>query len=218
MEDYKISLVAKCDEAAVNDFLRDHFYSSEPLNSAIRRKFDALYPSGSPHFSHCTYANLANGLTVKAEDGDGNILGVAVNTAPIAGLSTGRFEIKGDRPLMDKIIEFLNFIDEQSKYDEILTRNDSRVIDIKLLSVSSAHRKKGIGARLIRETISIADSKNMALSVGCSSAYTSQIVEKFPQFRRVLSFPYNQYADSQGEAVFRVDHPHEVYNVFLYEK
>lgn len=106
--DYKISLVSKCDEAAVNAFVREHFYSSEPLNIAQRKKWDAMDPSGSPHVAYATLKNIANGLSVKAEDKDGNIMGVVINSANVDGLTVEVDQIFGDRPLLEEIIVSIN--------------------------------------------------------------------------------------------------------------
>lgn len=92
------------------------------------------------------------------------------------------------------------------------------MLDVKILSVSSAHRQKGLGRLLISETMKIADSKNLAVTVGCSSYFTSRIVAKFDQFQRILRFPIKQYVDSKGKAVFPVQEPHVNYDVYLYEK
>lgn len=98
--DYKIEKITKSDEPVVNQFLRDNFYTSEPLNVAFRAKFNATESLAA----NSNFENIANGLSLKAVDGDGNILGVSLNTCPLEGRHIVRKEIEGRREIMEEII------------------------------------------------------------------------------------------------------------------
>jgi hypothetical protein len=99
--DYKIEKITKNDEPLVNQFLRDNFYTSEPLNVAFRAKFNATESLAA----NSNFENIANGLSLKAVDGDGNILGVSLNTCPLEGRHIiVRKEIEGRREIMEEII------------------------------------------------------------------------------------------------------------------
>ncbi|XP_026678312.1 dopamine N-acetyltransferase-like isoform X2 [Diaphorina citri] len=216
--DYKIEKITKNDEPLVNQFLRDNFYTSEPLNVAFRAKFNATESLAA----NSNFENIANGLSLKAVDGDGNILGVSLNTCPLEGRHIiVRKEIEGRREIMEEIIKFLGLIDELSGVEKLIEKHHQSVLDVKILSVDAKHRQKGIGARLIEETIKTAEAHDIkAITVGCSSYYTSVIVQhKFPnQFRRVLTYPYSKYVDSNGEVVFKSAEPHVEYHVYFYER
>ncbi|KAL1456250.1 hypothetical protein WDU94_000995 [Cyamophila willieti] len=216
--DIKIEPVVKGDETRVNEFLHDQFFANEPLNVAMRERFSSIpLPEGEPT---CVYANLSNGLCLKAVDGEGNIVGVVVNTCPINGLKVSISEIQGRQEMMKEIIKFLCHIDELSGEAKLLAKHDFNVMDIKILCVHKDHGKKGIGARLIEESIKVAEAKNInAITIGCSSAYTSAIIQhKFQQFRRVLTHPISEYTDSDGDVVFKVPDPHKEYHVYAYER
>uniref|UniRef100_A0A8D8QNW5 Dopamine N-acetyltransferase n=1 Tax=Cacopsylla melanoneura TaxID=428564 RepID=A0A8D8QNW5_9HEMI len=219
--DIKIEPITKSDEPRVIKFLKEQFYANEPLNVAIQERFKSI-PSnleGETKYANCVHDNLTNGLCLKAVDGEGHIVGAVINTCPINGMKVSRVEIQGRQEMMKEIIKFLHHIDELSGEAQFLAKHASNVMDIKILSVHRDHQKKSIGSRLIEESIKAAESKNIkAITIGCSSAYTSAIIQhKFPQFRRVLTYPISEYTDSVGDVMFKVQDPHKEYHVYFYE-
>uniref|UniRef100_A0A8D8UY42 N-acetyltransferase domain-containing protein n=1 Tax=Cacopsylla melanoneura TaxID=428564 RepID=A0A8D8UY42_9HEMI len=233
--DIKIEPVTKSDEPRVIKFLKEQFYANEPLNVAIQERFKSI-PSnleGETKYANCVHDNLTNGLCLKAVDGEGHIVGAVINTCPINGMKVSRVEIQGRQEMMKvsrveiqgrqdmmkEIIKFLHHIDELSGEAQFLAKHASNVMDIKILSVHRDHQKKSIGSRLIEESIKAAESKNIkAITIGCSSAYTSAIIQhKFPHFRRVLTYPISEYTDSVGDVMFKVQDPHKEYHVYFYE-
>ncbi|XP_046824196.1 arylalkylamine N-acetyltransferase 1-like isoform X1 [Vespa crabro] len=211
--DYHIEIITRDDKHRVLKFLRRFFFRDEPLNQNI-----ALIPEGENSTcleleDYCSKSSLENNLSLMAVSSTGAIIGVLLN---------GKLEpCEEDEPdyiencenlKFRKILRFLHYIDKRVNVGKF---QDQNILEIRIISVDTNWRGKGIAKALIEKTIEIAKEHNFqAIRVDCTSMFSGKLCERFG-FETIDQVKYSDYVDENGKPIFTPAPPHMAANSYI---
>ncbi|XP_024937375.1 dopamine N-acetyltransferase isoform X2 [Cephus cinctus] len=204
--DYHIQMITKEDIPRVLKFLRRFFFRDEPLNHSIQ-----LIPEGEDstcvELEEYCMISVEDNLSYMAVTTNGSIIGVQLN---------GKMEpLKDDEPeyisscknsKFKKILRLLRYID--LNVNRAGRFSGQNVIEIRILSVDSTWRGRGVAKALMEKTIEIAKERNFQiLRCDCTSFFSGKLCEKFG-FEICYEVKYADYVDENGTPIFHPSPPH----------
>ncbi|KAL0878958.1 hypothetical protein ABMA27_003948 [Loxostege sticticalis] len=189
---YTIHPVVKEDVDSVMDLLKRTFYIHEPLNEAVE-----LWSENSPCAEldeYCSHA-LLEGLSFKAVDPEGNIVGVT-----ISGVCSLKEEEANNlvshakackNPKFQKILYILAAREEGTKLWERYP-SEQKLVEVKVAATDPNWTRLGIMNKLVQETEKATKQLGIRiLRLDTSSAYSAKSAER-QGFTCIYSVPYTE--------------------------
>ncbi|XP_063915207.1 arylalkylamine N-acetyltransferase 1-like isoform X1 [Zophobas morio] len=207
-EPYAIEIITANDKEEVVQFLRTFFIRDEPLNYSIGLL------DGRPtcvELEEYSLKDLDNGLNLKAVC-NGKIIGVCLNGILERGYTDEIEEVTCPDKKFAKILRLLDHVAVESK---IFTHfpDVNKAITVKILSVDSSLRGRGIAKDLMNKTRDMAKELSCGLmTADCTSHFTAKALKRL-SFECVYSLKYEDYKVN-GEVVFTPEKPHEAVTVY----
>ncbi|XP_017791477.1 PREDICTED: dopamine N-acetyltransferase-like isoform X1 [Habropoda laboriosa] len=205
--DYHIQVVTKDDKLRILKFLRRFFFRDEPLNQSIE-----LIPENEDSTcleleEYCSMSSLENNLSLMAVSTNGAIVGVLLN---------GKMDPPSDEepeyistcenPKFKKILRLLNYVDRNVNRDGKF--RGLNILEIRIISVDSNWRGKGIAKSLMEKAIEIGKEKGFHIvRADCSSFFSGKLCARLG-FERIYELNYAAYLDEDGNPVFSPAYPH----------
>lgn len=145
---YAIEVIKKSDLPEVLNFLRRFFIRDEPLNhsSGLLRGRDTC-----PELEKFSVKDLGSGVNLKAVSDDGKIIGICLNGILERGYIDGIEESNCPDEKFDKILRLLDHVAKESNIFEKF-RGIDKAMTVKILSVDSDWRGRGIAKELMNKT------------------------------------------------------------------
>ncbi|XP_012228663.1 arylalkylamine N-acetyltransferase 1-like isoform X2 [Linepithema humile] len=205
--DYHVEIINKDDKLRVLKFLRRYFFRDEPLNQSIQ-----LIPEGEDSTcleleDYCSHASLENNLSLMAVSTSGAIIGVLLNgkmDPPSCEESEYIRSCKNAK--FKKILRLLHYIDKNVNADGQF--RDSNVLEIRIISVDTNWRGKGVAKILIEKTIEIAKEQGFHyVRADCTSLFSGKLCARFG-FDAIYKLSYTDYVDENGKPIFSPALPH----------
>nr|XP_018897707.1 PREDICTED: uncharacterized protein LOC109030928 [Bemisia tabaci] len=205
----KIFPVGMDEEERVIAFLNKNFVPDEPLNRSqgVTKGFQSPLDM------------LTSDMCLKMESDTGDLMGVVLN---VVENDLPQDKVKSENedgestcpashdPEFIPVLRFLNHVDSL-----VPIKDKEGIMHIHIVAVDGSWRNQGIGRRLMEASVKLARDRGVpGVQVNCSNHYTSRMVEKIPEFRKILSVPYDSYLDPCGQPVFRIPPPHDAMHVY----
>ncbi|XP_055854493.1 arylalkylamine N-acetyltransferase 1-like [Episyrphus balteatus] len=194
--------------------LRNNFYVDEPLSNAV-----GLCKKGEGHkeYEEFNYQNMQNGFNLMAVAPDGEIAGVLLSAVS----QPGRLEIVKKKINMsddEKFKKIFNFIfGQSSKFDLFEKFQVDRIFHLRVLSVDSKYRGKGIGKELVKRSIAQAENCGFKVLKTDTTGAFSQKIMKSCGFETLYKVNYAEYTDELGKPIFIMESPHTNFEI-LYKQ
>ncbi|XP_051155380.1 arylalkylamine N-acetyltransferase 1-like isoform X2 [Leptopilina boulardi] len=204
--DYHIQAVRKEDRERVLNFLRKFFFRDEPLNYTIK-----LIPEGENstcyELEDYSLSAMNEDLSLMAVSSNGSIIGVILNGSMGPPSNEEPDYITNCKnPKFKKILKFLHYVDVKSNIHGKFP--NQKVFEIRIVSVDSNWRGKGIAKALLEKSMEISKIRDYdLLRVDCSSAITGKLCQRLG-FEPVYELKYADYVDEVGNPIFTPLHPH----------
>ncbi|XP_054015128.1 arylalkylamine N-acetyltransferase 1-like isoform X2 [Hylaeus anthracinus] len=205
--DYHIQTITKDDKLRILKFLRRFFFRDEPLNHSIQ-----LIPEGEDSTcleleEYCSMSAVENNLSLMAVSTSGAIVGVMLNgKAEPPSKEEPEYITNCENPKFKKILRLLRYVDQNVNRDE--RYRGMNVLEIRIISVDSSWRGKGIGKALIEKAIEIGREKDFHfVRADCSSFFSGKLCAGLG-FEPTYELPYSDYVDEDGKPVFSPALPH----------
>ncbi|XP_076182731.1 arylalkylamine N-acetyltransferase 1 isoform X2 [Ptiloglossa arizonensis] len=205
--DYHIQIVTKDDKLRILKFLRRFFFRDEPLNHSIQ-----LIPEGEDSTcleleEYCSMSAVENNLSLMAVSTSGAIIGVLLNGKMDPPCDEEpEYLTSCENPKFKKILRLLRYVDKNVNRDE--QYRGLNILEIRIISVDTNWRGKGIGKALIEKTIEIGREKGFHIArADCSSFFSGKLCAGLG-FEPIYELPYVDYVDEDGKPVFSPALPH----------
>lgn len=144
---YEIVKVKKEDAGRAIDFLNRFFFRDEPLN--VEKNLLETPEARCPELEEYSVKSIEEGCSLMAIDADGEIVGITVNG--VQNKDDPEEEFYCPNPKFEKILKLLDTVDKQcdifGQFPDI-----NNVLIVKILSVDSSWRGRGIAKALIDRT------------------------------------------------------------------
>uniref|UniRef100_A0A069DQN4 aralkylamine N-acetyltransferase n=1 Tax=Panstrongylus megistus TaxID=65343 RepID=A0A069DQN4_9HEMI len=186
---YSIQKLNPEDAKEVYNLLLRSFFKDEPLSSdSTPPKFEDILALKA----------LSQGYSLKAVDNQGNIVGVIIN---IDSSKFQKFKEVPSTERLEKIFALMDHVDQH-------TNKPPGLLDIHIMTVDSAWRKKGLGSQFCEQTEKLAKENGFCgLYALCTGAYSRMIAET-KGFKCIYSLNYKDYLDNNGKQIFDPKAPH----------
>ncbi|XP_020293505.1 dopamine N-acetyltransferase-like isoform X2 [Pseudomyrmex gracilis] len=206
--DYHIEIITKNDKLRVLKFLRRFFFRDEPLNQSIQ-----LIPEGEDSTcveleDYCSYASFENNLSLMAVSANGGIIGVLLNGKMDPPLDEEEPEYIRlcKNAKFKKILKLLHHIDRNVNVDGRF--RDLNVLEIRIISVDTNWRGKGVAKTLIEKTTEIAKEQGFHyIRADCTSLFSGKLCARLG-FDAIYTLNYTDYVDENGQPIFSPASPH----------
>uniref|UniRef100_A0A224XPE4 aralkylamine N-acetyltransferase n=1 Tax=Panstrongylus lignarius TaxID=156445 RepID=A0A224XPE4_9HEMI len=177
------------DAKEVYDLLVRSFFKDEPLScDTAPPKFEDILALKA----------LSQGYSLKAVDNQGNIVGVGIN------IDSSKFQIFNEVPSTEKLKKIFALMDHVDQH----TNKPPGLLDIHIMTVDSAWRKKGVGNEFCDQTEKLAKENGFCgVYALCTGAYSRMIAES-RGFKCIYSLSYKDYLDKNGKQIFDPKPPH----------
>lgn len=195
--------VEEKDSLSVKTFLRENFYTDEPLST------NSDLPTEEQQQEAIDAIEL--GCSTIALDQQGNIAGVRLAVPkepadikpPSKQIPTAHF---------DRLMNFLALLEFHA---DVFTKfNVDKSIYSIMLCVDKSYRGQGVGLKLYEENMKLAKSLGYPLYVcDCTSLFSAKLCEKL-EMTKVLEMNYNEYCDENGNEIFHKVPPHDMARVY----
>lgn len=202
-EDIKYDVIKPEDTDAVIEMLQRNFFKDEPLNAYLDLgECQELVEYASK--------SVKDGCSFKATTSSGEIVGVCLNgflrrPPPDAVLEPAAPSCEHEK--FKKILGMMDMVESRFSVFDLFPEVEV-ALDIKILSVSSEHRGKGIANVLSRMTVDYVRDHGLTLiNVLCSSHFSAQLMKKL-KFESVFVLPLSEYVDANGEQILKPELPH----------
>ncbi|KAJ8919253.1 hypothetical protein NQ315_003836 [Exocentrus adspersus] len=188
-------------------------FPDEPLNASV-----GLCMHGQPCelLEHHDLMTLKDGLSVMAVDKDTEVIaGVALNGIARQGDTERSLEeMKSiDNVPYQRIFGLLNSVNKE--IDLFGKYNVDKIFELRILSVDSNYRGKGVAKELFSRSEIIAEEHGFKLmKVDATSLFTQKISESFG-FHVEKSVKYGDYKDADGKKIYDTKSPHDYYKVMV---
>ncbi|XP_045480542.1 arylalkylamine N-acetyltransferase 1-like [Harmonia axyridis] len=194
----------------VLNYLRNHFHD-EPLNVAV-----GLFKKGQTCqlLENYDMDTMRDGYSIIAIDPDTNKIAGAMLNA-ISSLGDPELELERMKCIDD--IEFHRLMGLLLRHnsDAQLFRkyNVEKIFELRILSVDSDYRGRGLGQELVKRSEELAREHGFTvLKVDATSFFTQKILEKFG-FETVKTVVYHDYRDADGKYIYNTPPPHDTYKI-----
>lgn len=214
--DYHIEIISKDDKCRVLKFLRRYFFRDEPLNKSIQ-----LIPEGENSTcleleEYCSHTSFENNLSFMAVSTSGAIIGVLLNgkmDSPSPSNEEPEYIRSCKNPKFKKILRLLHYIDKNVNADGRF--QDVNVLEIRIISVDTNWRGKGVAKALIKKTIEIANEQGFHyVRADCTSLFSGKLCARFG-FDAIYKLLYKDYVDENGKPIFSPAPPHEAATTYV---
>ncbi|KAM3960216.1 arylalkylamine N-acetyltransferase 1 [Aphomia sociella] len=214
-QSYTVARIGEEDVQDVMNLLQKTFYIDEPLNETVE-----LCSTGTscPELDeYCTHS-LLEGLSFKAIDGEGNIIGVLINgICPIKEDDNGNDllsqALRCKNPKFQKILHILALREEGSRLWEKYPQ-EQHLVEVKVAATDLNWRKRGVMNTLLRETEKAIVQKGInLLRMDTSSAYSAMSAERLG-FTCVYQALYSELK-LDGQPLIVPKSPHLYDKVFI---
>ncbi|XP_037293342.1 dopamine N-acetyltransferase isoform X1 [Manduca sexta] len=175
---YTIAPVQKEDADDIMDLLKRTFFIDEPLNQAIGLCENETCTELEEYCSE----SMLKGLSFKAIDADGNIIGVMISgVCPLKVEDDDNLLSQAERcqnPKFKRILYILARREEGSKLHEQFP-DDEHIVDVKVAATDPSWRRRGIMKELVRVTEKATKQRGIRLlRMDTSSAYSAMSAER----------------------------------------
>lgn len=205
--DYNIQIITKDDKLRILKFLRRFFFRDEPLNYAIQLIPESEDSTCLELEEYCSMSSLENNLSLMAVSTSGAIVGVILN---------GKMDPPSDQepeyitmcenPKFKKILRLLYRVDKDVNRDGKF--QGQNILEVRIISVDTNWRGKGIAKTLVEKTIELAKEKDFNIvRVDCSSFFSGKLCARL-NFERIYELKYADYVDEDGNPIFSPAYPH----------
>ncbi|XP_017778189.1 PREDICTED: uncharacterized protein LOC108563894 [Nicrophorus vespilloides] len=198
----------------VIEHLRQHF-PDEPLNECV-----GLCKTGEPCelLEHHDMSTLEEGFSIMAIDPKtGEIAGVALN-----GISN-----RGDNELAIEEMKSIDSIQYKQIFGLLYNTNQEldlfakynleKIFELRILSVNSKYRGKGIAKELfLRSEILAEESGFKLMKVDATSRFSQRVAESLGM-STAKAVKYSEFKDEKGQSIYSIQPPHEYYKVMIKE-
>ncbi|XP_062559972.1 uncharacterized protein LOC134224578 isoform X1 [Armigeres subalbatus] len=191
----------------VIEHLRQTFFADEPLNKAVHLTRPG---QGHPLLEQHSLSTLKDNVSIMAISNDGDIAGVALN-----GILYGNSDIEHSRDKLNDIQDesfkkIFKLLYEQNLKINLFKQFDvEKIFEIRILSVDSKFRGKGLAKKLLEKSEELAlDRGFQVLKTDATGAFSQRVVSSLG-FVTKSEINYIDYLDDNGEQVFLVEPPHE---------
>lgn len=172
--EYSIAPVLEEDVDSVMELLRRTFYVDEPLNQAIALNETSLCTELDDYCSH----SLLEGLSFKAMDNEGNIVGVMINgVCPLKEEENGNDLLsQALRCKNHKFQKILHIIARREEGSRLWERfpDEKQLVEVKVSATDQNWRRRGIMNALLAETEKATKQRGIRLlRMDTSSAYSA---------------------------------------------
>ncbi|XP_066592927.1 arylalkylamine N-acetyltransferase 1-like isoform X2 [Prorops nasuta] len=205
--DFHIQVIKKSDKFKVLKFLRRFFFRDEPINQSIQ-----LIPEGEDSTcqeleEYCTTDCLENNLSLMAVSTCGNIVGVSLNGKMEPHKSDEPEYITNcNNPKFKKILQLLHYVDSQVNAEGKLAGKN--VLEVRIISVDSNWRGKGIAKKLMEKALEMAKEQDFDyVRTDCTSHFSAKLCERCG-LRKYWEIKYIDYVDKNGKPIFTPAPPH----------
>jgi arylalkylamine N-acetyltransferase len=207
-EPYSIELVKDSDREELLQFLRTFFIRDEPINDSIGLLDGRATCSELEDYS---LKELDNGINLKAVS-NGKIIGVCLNGILERGYVDEIEEVNCNDKKFAKILKLLDHVAVESKIFSHFPDVD-KAMTVKILSVDSSLRGRGIAKDLMNRTRDLARELGCGImTADCTSHFTARALKKLG-FECIYSLKYEDYKVN-GEVVFTPATPHAAVTVY----
>ncbi|XP_044749553.1 arylalkylamine N-acetyltransferase-like 2 [Coccinella septempunctata] len=208
----QFELLEECRYNDVLEYLKNHFHD-EPLNVAV-----GLFKKGQ------TCELLENYDLQTMKDGY-SLVAIDPETGKIAGAMLNGISRRGD---VEQDLEGMKSIDD-IKFHRLMgllfshnaearlfqRYNVEKIFELRILSVDSDHRGKGLGQTLVKKSEELARQHGFTLlKADATSFFTQKILEKFG-FETVKTIVYRDYKDDDGKLIYDTPSPHTTYKIMV---
>ncbi|XP_071634644.1 arylalkylamine N-acetyltransferase 1 isoform X1 [Temnothorax longispinosus] len=205
--DYHIEIINKDDKLKVLKFLRRFFFRDEPLNQSIQ-----LIPEGEDSTcmeleDYCSHSSLENNLSLMAVSASGAIVGVLLNGKMDPPSNEEPEYIQSCKNAkFKKILRLLHHIDKGVNING--QYRDFNVLEVRIISVDTNWRGKGVGKTLIEKSMEIAKEQGFHyIRADCTSFFSGKLCARLG-FDAIYNLNYNDYVDEDGKPIFSPASPH----------
>ncbi|KAJ0176014.1 hypothetical protein K1T71_008188 [Dendrolimus kikuchii] len=221
MEPYFIKPVEKDDVDAVMKLLKKTFFIDEPMNQAVAL---CVETGTCPELEEYCFHSLLEGLSYKALDSDGNIVGVIINgVCPLKeDQNDNVFLSQAQRctnPKFQKILYILAKREDGSRLWEKFP-DETVLVEVKVAATDPKWRRRGIMNELVKVTEKATIDRNIRLlRMDTSSAYSAMSAQRLG-FTCMYSAPYTEIK-MDGKPLIVPEPPHvddRVYVKTLFER
>lgn len=193
----------------VLQFLRQHFFSEEPINNAYPIKDDSME-------EEFILSLLPVGNIILAIDSDNKQIAGLASFGEISKSysqeSWDESEATTNRKWRD-ILKFMSHIESKANVCERFGVTEA--IHLHGVTVDKRYRGRAIGKSLFNECFRIAKNRNYRLvSADCSSIYSIHIAESVAM-ECVSTVTYDEYHEKIGDKIFNPIHPHVEIKTFV---
>ncbi|XP_078038321.1 arylalkylamine N-acetyltransferase 1 isoform X1 [Augochlora pura] len=205
--DYHIQIVTKDDKLRILKFLRRFFFRDEPLNHSIQLIPESEDSTCLELEDYCSTSTMENNLSLMAVSTSGTIVGVTLNGKMEPSTEDEpEYIVTCKNPKFKKILRLLNYVDRNVNRDEQL--RSLNTLEIRIISVDTNWRGKGIAKALLEKTMEIGKEKGFhIIRADCSSFYSGKLCARLG-FEQIYELPYAEYVDEEGKPVFSPALPH----------
>lgn len=212
MSDIIIRIADEADLSEIVSFIELHFVNAEPSLTAYQLEDENNQLASSDEdddkfIREC----ILNETSFAAHDMRNHQL-VGVCIAGMIGPNEHEESLKianvvNDRKFAD-VLKFLAFIEERADVCNRLCVPES--LHLHMISVHENYYGRGIAGKLFKAYYENAiNKKYLAMSIDCTSSYTSRIAEKY-NMELLSTVTYDEYNDFVGMKVFVPKEPHTV--------
>ncbi|XP_046382894.1 uncharacterized protein LOC124153643 isoform X1 [Ischnura elegans] len=194
--------------------LRENFFCDEPLNRAV-----GLCPHpGAPHaeLESMSLSTMKQGLSLMATLGEEDrVVGVALNgvTQPGDLENAERQLANSPDPKFRRIFGLLN---EANKELSLFERyNVDRIFELRIVSVDSSVRGRGLSNELMRRSLDLARCKGYQLIKADTTGRFSQKMAAQSGLEPIHTVMYDTYRDSDGKVIFPTSPPHDSLKIMV---
>ncbi|XP_065092277.1 arylalkylamine N-acetyltransferase 1 isoform X2 [Ochlerotatus camptorhynchus] len=191
----------------VIEHLRQTFFADEPLNKAVHLTRPG---QGHPLLELHSLSTLRDNVSIMAISGEGEIAGVALN-----GILHGNRDIEQSMNKLNDIQDenfkkIFKLLYEQNLKINLFKQFDvDKIFEIRILSVDSKFRGKGLAKKLIEKSEELAlDRGFQVMKTDATGAFSQRVVSSLG-FITKSELNYADYLDENGEQTFVVEPPHE---------
>ncbi|KAG9430497.1 dopamine N-acetyltransferase-like isoform X1 [Apis mellifera carnica] len=205
--DYHIQMITKDDKLRILKFLRRFFFRDEPLNHSIELIPESEDSTCLELEEYCSMSSFENNLSLMAVSTNGAIIGVILN---------GKMDPPNDEEpeyittcenaKFKKILRLLNYVDRNVNRDGKF--RGLNILEIRIMSVDSNWRGKGVAKALVEKTLEIGKEKGLHICrVDCSSYFSGKLCARLG-FEQIYELNYADYVDEDGNPIFSPALPH----------
>ncbi|XP_064073151.1 uncharacterized protein LOC113399137 [Vanessa tameamea] len=179
---YNISLITEEDAESVMKLIKRTFYIDEPLNRAVG--LCTSETDSCPELDEYCTGSLLEGLSFKATDAEGNVIGAMINgVCPVKEDDNGNDLLsqaqRCTNPKFQKILYILARRESGAKLWEKFP-HDHKLVEVKIAATDHNWRRKGIMNALTEETEKAVRTRGIRLiRLDTSSAYSAMTAEKY---------------------------------------